>query len=61
MSELNAQNLANTACAFARMMQLHEKLFAVLAREAERRQSEVNAQDHASTAWAFATQRRTGG
>ena len=55
MSVFNAQDLANTAWAFATVNLLDEKLFRALAREAERRVSEFNAQNLANTAWAFAT------
>ena len=55
MSEFNAQNIANTAWAFAKLGQLDEKLFAALAREAALRVSEFKAQNIANTAWAFAT------
>ena len=37
------------------MKQPHEKLFTVLANEAERRLSEFKPQELANTAWAFAT------
>ena len=50
----NAQDLANTAWAFAAMNRPDEKPFTALARAAELRVSEFNAQDLANTAWAFA-------
>ena len=43
MSELHAQNFANTAWAFATVNLLDEKLFRALASEVERRVSEFNA------------------
>ena len=55
VSELNAQNLANTAWAFATVDQSDEKLFGLFARAAERRVSQFNAQELANMAWAFAT------
>ena len=50
LSEFNAQELANTAWAFATARDREEKLFAALARAAERRLSELNPQDHANAA-----------
>ena len=55
LREFNAQNLANTAWAFATLKLLDEKLFTVLASQAEQQLSELNAQELANTAWAFAT------
>ena len=55
MSELIAQELANTAWAFATVKRPEEKLFTALARAAERRVSEFNALSLANTAWAIAT------
>ena len=55
LDEFNAQNLANTAWAFATAGQLDEALFAALARAAEPRLGEFNAQELANTVWAFAT------
>ena len=49
-SELNAQELANTAWAFATVKQSAEKLFMAFARAAERRVSEFNVQNLANTA-----------
>ena len=51
----NAQELGNTAWAFATANRQDEKIFASFARAAERRLSEFNAQDVANTAWALAT------
>ena len=42
VSEFNAQNLANTAWAFATMHELDEKMFTALARAAERRLGEFS-------------------
>ena len=50
LSEFNAQNLANTAWAFATVKQSDEKLFTVLARAAERQVVDFNEQDFANTA-----------
>ena len=55
VSEFNAQNLANTAWAFATVNRPDDKLFIALARAAAQRGSEFNAQELANTAWAFAT------
>ena len=55
LSEFNAQELANTAWAFATVNYRDEKLCAALAIAAERRLSEFNVQAVANTAWAFAT------
>lgn len=55
MGHFDAQNLANTAWAFSTMSELDEPLFAVLAREAERRVGHFDAQALANTAWAFVT------
>ena len=49
-----AQNIANTAWAFATLGQADAQLFMALAREAERRVGNFNGQDLANTAWAFA-------
>ena len=54
VSELNAQQLANTAWAFAKAGQSDDKLFAAWARVAEWQVSEFNSQQLANTAWAFA-------
>ena len=55
MSEFNAQQLANTAWAFATASQSDETLFAALSRAAEQRVSEFNGQSLANIAWAFVT------
>ena len=55
VSEFNAQELANTAWAFAAVNLLDKKLFRTLVREAGRRVSEFNAQDLTNMAWAFAS------
>ena len=54
IGNFNTQNLANTAWAFAKVVQLDAPLFIALARAAERRVGE-NPQELANTAWAFAT------
>ena len=54
VNEVDAQNLANTAWAFATLGQLDEKCLAALSREAALPVSEFNAQGIANTAWAFA-------
>ena len=55
MSDFNPQEVANTAWAFATVNYRDEKLFAALARAAERRLSEFKPQNVANTAWASAT------
>ena len=55
LDQFNAQELANTAWAFATVGQKDELLFNAVARMAERRLDQFNAQDLANTAWAFAT------
>ena len=55
VSEFNAQELANTAWAFATVGQSDTKLVATLARAAEWRVRKFNTQELANTAWAFAT------
>ena len=55
VGEFKAQNLANTAWAFATADQSDAPLFALVARKAQRRVGEFNAQGLANTAWAFAT------
>ena len=55
MSEFNAQDVANTAWAFAMINRPGEKLFTVLAKAAKQRVSEFDAQGLANTAWALAT------
>ena len=52
LDQFNAQELANTAWAFATVGQKDELLFNALARMAERRLDQFNAQDLANTAWA---------
>ena len=54
MREFDAQNFANTAWGFATVNYRDGKLFAALARAAERRLSDFNPQAVANTAWAFA-------
>ena len=54
MNEFNAQDIANTAWAFATLGKMDEKLCAALALAAELRMSEFTAHGIASTAWAFA-------
>ena len=48
--EFNAQDIANTACAFAKLDQLDDGLFAALARGAEQRMGEFSAQAIVNTA-----------
>ena len=55
VGDLNAQELANTAWAFATADQSDQLVFAALARAAEWRVGEFNAQELANTAWAFLT------
>ena len=55
VGDFNAQELANTAWAFATAGQSDALLFMTLARAAERRVGDFNAQGLANTAWAFAT------
>ncbi len=55
LKEFNAQDLANTAWAFATLSRPDEMLFMPLALEAERRLNELNTQELANMAWAFAT------
>ena len=50
LSEFKAQEIANTAWAFATMNHAHKQLFAALARAVERQLSEFNARDVANTA-----------
>ena len=54
-SEFTAQELANTAWAFAKAGQAHEELSAALARVGVQRIGEFDAPQLANTAWAFAT------
>lgn len=53
----SAQNLANTAWAFATAQVAAPALMGAVARAAERRLGEFNPQNVANTAWAFATAR----
>tara|TARA_B110001452_G_C15204395_1_gene417807 strand:+ start:56 stop:880 length:825 start_codon:yes stop_codon:yes gene_type:complete len=55
VSEANAQELANTAWAFAKAGQLDAQLSEALARAAERRIDEFKAQEISNIAWAYAT------
>ena len=55
MDKFNAQELANTAWAFATVGQQDEQLFKALARVAECRVDKFNAQELANTVWGFAT------
>ena len=55
VSEANAQELANTAWAFAKAGQLDAQLSGALARAAERRIDEFKAQEISNMAWAYAT------
>ena len=50
--EFNAQELVNTAWAFAKVGQFDEKLFAALRKVADRLLCEFNVQALANTAWA---------
>ncbi len=54
VSEFNAQDVANTAWAFATVKRPDEKLFAALARAADWPVSEFKMQELANTAWAYA-------
>ena len=54
LDQFNAQNLANTAWAFARVGQQDEQLFKAFSRMAERRMDRFSAQILANTAWALA-------
>ena len=47
--EFKPQDFTNTAWAFAMVKQLHQKLFAVLARAAEQQRRECKPQDFANT------------
>ena len=55
LDEFNAQELANTAWAFATVGQQDEQLFKALAKMAEQRLDQFNAQGLTNTALAFAT------
>ena len=54
MCDFNAQDLTNTAGAFATAGFPNADLFAVMAKAVSRRMSDFNAQDLANTAWAVA-------
>ena len=58
MGELNLQNLANTAWAFATAGQMDASLFGAVATAAVRRIGDFNSQALANIAWAFATARQ---
>ena len=53
LDQFNAQDLANTAWAFATVGQNEELLFNALAKMAERRLDQFNAQGLANMAWAL--------
>ena len=53
MGEFNAQELANTAWAFATAGEEDASLFAALATAAEHHMDDFNAQELANTAWAL--------
>ena len=55
MGDFNAQELVNTAWAFATSGQSDALLFMTLASTAERRVGDFNAQELVNTAWAFVT------
>ena len=55
VDEFKAQNLANTAWAFATADQSDAPLFALVGRVARQSLGEFNAEDLANTAWAFVT------
>ena len=55
MGDFNAQELANTAWAFATAGQSDGQLFTGLAKAAETRMGDFNVQALTNTAWAFAT------
>ena len=54
MSEFNAQDLSNTAWAFATANHRDENLFAFMARATEQRLSEFKPQEISNAAWASA-------
>ena len=54
VGEFRAQELVNTAWAFATADQLDAPLFALVARAAQLRVAELKAQGLANAAWAFA-------
>ena len=53
LDQFNAQDLANTAWAFATVGQQDEQLFKALAKMAERHLDQFNAQGLANAAWAL--------
>eukprot|EP00971_Amphidinium_carterae_P166967 3308947-Amphidinium_carterae.1 len=55
LEECNAQELANSAWAFAKAGYLDPEFYKSLARIAEKRASSFNAQELANTVWAYAT------
>ena len=55
LGDFSAQELANTAWAFATVAQQSEQLFKALAKMAGRRLEKLSQQALANTAWAFAT------
>ena len=55
LDQFNVQGLANTAWAFATVVQEDVQLLMALARTAERRLEEFKAQGIANMAWAFAS------
>ena len=55
MGDFNAQDLANTAWAFATAGQSEAQLFSALAMSAEQRLGDFNARVLANTAWVLAT------
>ena len=55
LDKFSAQNLANTAWAFATVGQQDEQLFKALARMAEQRLDKFSVQSLCNTAWSFAT------
>ena len=59
MPLFNAQDIANTAWAFATAARSDELLFVALAREAQHRLATFKKQELANTAWAFATAARS--
>ena len=58
VAEFNAQELANTAWAFATATHRDDKLFAAVAKVADRRLSEFNAQELANAPWVLATMKQ---
>ena len=54
-NQFNAQGLANTAWAFAKVDQQDEQLVNALAKMAEQRLDQFDAQALANMAWAFVT------